>query len=178
MAGALESAEEAIGVGINVLSGKEEARYAALGVIAGIPEADGIVGDLGGGSLELIDVQDGKLRDGITLPIGPLRLIDMSGGSIKRAKEIVDEYLREGNASRQPEGPLVLRRGRHLAKPGPPSYGAEQISAPCAAPLCHDPPAGVRRSRSRLRPVIVIPAGRARGFKKPFRYAALWCPGA
>jgi exopolyphosphatase/guanosine-5'-triphosphate,3'-diphosphate pyrophosphatase len=38
------------------------------------------------------DVQ-GKLRDGITLPIGPLRLIDMSGGSIKRAKEIVDEYL-------------------------------------------------------------------------------------
>ena len=89
----IESAEEAIGVGINVLSGKEEARYAALGVIAGIPEADGVVGDLGGGSLELIDVQDGKLRDGITLPIGPLRLIDMSGGSIKRAREIVDEYL-------------------------------------------------------------------------------------
>ena len=51
------------------------------------------MGDLGGGSLELIDVQDGKLRDGITLPIGPLRLIDMSGGSIRRAKEIVDEYL-------------------------------------------------------------------------------------
>ncbi len=89
----IESAEEAIGVGINVLTGKEEARYAALGVIAGIPEADGIVGDLGGGSLELIDVQDGKLRDGITLPFGPLRLIDMSGGSIARAKEIVDEYL-------------------------------------------------------------------------------------
>ncbi len=89
----IESAEEAIGVGINILTGKEEARYAALGVIAGIPEADGIVGDLGGGSLELIDVQDGKLRDGITLPLGPLRLIDMSGGSMKRAKEIVDEYL-------------------------------------------------------------------------------------
>ena len=89
----IESAEEAIGVGINILTGKEEARYAALGVIAGIPEADGIVGDLGGGSLELIDVQDGKLRDGITLPLGPLRLIDMSGGSMKRAKDIVDEYL-------------------------------------------------------------------------------------
>jgi exopolyphosphatase/guanosine-5'-triphosphate,3'-diphosphate pyrophosphatase len=89
----IDSAETAIGVGINVLTGKEEARYAALGVIAGIPEADGIVGDLGGGSLELIDVLDGKLRDGITLPIGPLRLIDMSGASIPRAKEIVDEYL-------------------------------------------------------------------------------------
>ncbi len=89
----IEQAEEAVGVGINVLTGKEEARYAALGVIAGIPEADGVVGDLGGGSLELIDVYEGKLRDGITLPIGPLRLMDMSGNSIARAKEIVDEYL-------------------------------------------------------------------------------------
>jgi exopolyphosphatase / guanosine-5'-triphosphate,3'-diphosphate pyrophosphatase len=89
----IEKAEDAIGVGINVLTGKEEARFAALGVIAGIPEAEGIVGDLGGGSLELIDVSQGKLRDGITLPIGPLRLIDMSGGSIPRAKEIIDEYL-------------------------------------------------------------------------------------
>jgi exopolyphosphatase / guanosine-5'-triphosphate,3'-diphosphate pyrophosphatase len=89
----IEMAEEAVGVGISVLTGKEEARYAALGVIAGIPEADGIVGDLGGGSLELIDVKDGKLRDGITLPVGPLRLIDMSGGSMKRAKDIVDEYF-------------------------------------------------------------------------------------
>ena len=93
----IEQAEEAVGVGINVLTGKEEARYAALGVIAGIPEADGVVGDLGGGSLELIDVYEGKLRDGITLPIGPLRLMDMSGNSIARAKEIVDEYLGKTN---------------------------------------------------------------------------------
>jgi exopolyphosphatase/guanosine-5'-triphosphate,3'-diphosphate pyrophosphatase len=89
----IDRAEEAVGAGIDVLSGKEEARYAALGVIAGIPEADGIAGDLGGGSLELIDIKDGKLRDGVTLPIGPLRLIDMSGGSINRARRIVDEYF-------------------------------------------------------------------------------------
>jgi len=89
----IDRAEEAVGAGIDVLSGKEEARYAALGVIAGIPEADGLAGDLGGGSLELIDIKDGKLRDGVTLPIGPLRLIDMSGGSINRARKIVDEYF-------------------------------------------------------------------------------------
>lgn len=89
----IDRAEAAVGAGIDVLSGKEEARYAALGVIAGIPEADGIAGDLGGGSLELIDIKDGKLRDGVTLPIGPLRLIDMSGGSISRARKIVDEYF-------------------------------------------------------------------------------------
>lgn len=89
----IDRAEAAVGAGIDVLSGKEEARYAALGVIAGIPEANGLAGDLGGGSLELIDIKDGKLRDGVTLPIGPLRLIDMSGGSINRARKIVDEYF-------------------------------------------------------------------------------------
>lgn len=89
----VDRAEEALGAGIEVLSGKEEARYAALGVIAGMPDADGVAGDLGGGSLELIDVKGGKLRDGVTLPIGPLRLIDLSGGSMAKAADIVDSYL-------------------------------------------------------------------------------------
>jgi exopolyphosphatase / guanosine-5'-triphosphate,3'-diphosphate pyrophosphatase len=91
----IDEAEKALGSGIHVLTGKEEARYAALGVIAGIPDADGIVGDLGGGSLELIDVHDGKLFDGVTLPLGPLRLIDMSGDDMGRARKIVDEYFRD-----------------------------------------------------------------------------------
>lgn len=89
----INRAEAAIGCNIDVLSGKEEARYAALGVIAGIPDADGIAGDLGGGSLELIDIREGRLREGITLPIGPLRLIDMSEASIGKARRIIDGYL-------------------------------------------------------------------------------------
>jgi exopolyphosphatase / guanosine-5'-triphosphate,3'-diphosphate pyrophosphatase len=91
----IDRAEKALGFGISVLTGKEEARFAALGVIAGTPEADGIAGDLGGGSLELIDIREGKLHDGITLPVGPLRLIDLSGGSMERARDIVDDYLRK-----------------------------------------------------------------------------------
>jgi exopolyphosphatase / guanosine-5'-triphosphate,3'-diphosphate pyrophosphatase len=89
----IDEAEKALGSGIHVLTGKEEARFAALGVIAGIPDADGVVGDLGGGSLELIDVHEGKLFDGVTLPLGPLRLIDMSGDDMLRARKIVDEYF-------------------------------------------------------------------------------------
>jgi exopolyphosphatase / guanosine-5'-triphosphate,3'-diphosphate pyrophosphatase len=89
----IDAAEKALGCNIDVLTGKEEARFAALGVIAGVPDADGIAGDMGGGSLELIDIKDGKVRDGMTLPLGPLRLIDMSGGSIIKAKEIVDGYF-------------------------------------------------------------------------------------
>jgi exopolyphosphatase / guanosine-5'-triphosphate,3'-diphosphate pyrophosphatase len=86
-------AEKALGAKIDILSGKQEAKFAALGVMAGIPDADGVVGDLGGGSLELIDVRDGEIRDGVTLPLGPLRLIDLSAGSMKEARKIVDDQL-------------------------------------------------------------------------------------
>ena len=115
----IELAEKALGAGIVVLTGKEEARYAALGVIAGTPEADGIAGDLGGGSLELIDLHEGKLHDGITLPIGPLRLIDLSGGSILRASQIVDEYLEKADILKQLKGRTFYAVGgtwRNLAR--------------------------------------------------------------
>ena len=62
------------GLTIEIISGEAEARGAALGVIAGIPEADGIVGDMGGGSLELIRVEGGEAHERISLPIGSLRL--------------------------------------------------------------------------------------------------------
>ena len=52
----------------------------ALGVISGFHPADGIAGDLGGGSLELVDVKGETIGDGITLPLGGLRLQDMAKG--------------------------------------------------------------------------------------------------
>jgi exopolyphosphatase / guanosine-5'-triphosphate,3'-diphosphate pyrophosphatase len=90
----LAKAQKALGCDIDLLSGKQEAEFAARGVMAGIPHADGVVGDLGGGSLELIDIRDGEIRDGVTLPIGPLRLIDLSGGMMKEARSIVDDALK------------------------------------------------------------------------------------
>ena len=62
------------GLSIETISGEVEARGAALGVIAGIPDAEGVVGDLGGGSLELIRVRGGEAHERISLPIGALRL--------------------------------------------------------------------------------------------------------
>ncbi len=59
---------------VTVLTGEDEARISALGVISAIPNADGIIGDLGGGSLELIEVHNGALRRHTTLPLGILRL--------------------------------------------------------------------------------------------------------
>ncbi|WP_439532400.1 Ppx/GppA phosphatase family protein [Polymorphobacter sp.] len=62
------------GLDIETISGADEARGAALGVISGIPMADGVVGDLGGGSLELVRVHGGQTHQQISLPIGALRL--------------------------------------------------------------------------------------------------------
>ena len=70
----VDHVRDTCGLAIEVIDGEAEARGAALGVIAGIPGADGIVGDLGGGSLELIRVADGQVHDRISLPIGALRL--------------------------------------------------------------------------------------------------------
>src|SRR5205085_3855487 len=58
-----------IGLDCDILSAEEEARLAGEGVLSGIPEADGIVGDLGGGSLELVEVAAGKVDGGISLPL-------------------------------------------------------------------------------------------------------------
>ncbi|MDA1133089.1 MAG: Ppx/GppA family phosphatase, partial [Proteobacteria bacterium] len=81
------AAEQRAGGRVRVLRGREEARFSALGVVASFPGADGLVADLGGGSLEFMLVDSGVLGEGFTLPLGPLRLI---GESSAMAKEIVD----------------------------------------------------------------------------------------
>lgn len=63
-----------IGLEPRLISGDEEAELAGLGVLSAMPNARGTVADLGGGSLELIGVADGKVGSGATLPLGVLRL--------------------------------------------------------------------------------------------------------
>jgi len=92
-AGFLSRAEGALGHKIELLSGEREARLSALGVISSIYRADGVVGDLGGGSLELTDVRDGRCGRGVTLPLGSLSLMDLSERSPKKAAKIVRERL-------------------------------------------------------------------------------------
>jgi exopolyphosphatase/guanosine-5'-triphosphate,3'-diphosphate pyrophosphatase len=89
----IAKAERICGVGIEILSGPREAKLSALGVVSGIHKPDGIVGDLGGGSLELIDVRGNRVRRGVTLPLGSLALQDASHKSLKRAERIVKTDL-------------------------------------------------------------------------------------
>ena len=58
------------GLIVRVLSGEDEARFAALGVVSGAPGADGVSADMGGASLELTRLDKGRIGDGVTLPLG------------------------------------------------------------------------------------------------------------
>ena len=87
-------AERAWGSSIRILAGEDEARIAAEGVVAGIPEASGLVADLGGGSLDMVTVKGGRTGDAWTLPFGPLRLMDQAKGDPDKARDIVDKGLK------------------------------------------------------------------------------------
>ena len=89
----LASAEQALGRPIQLLAGQREARLAALGVLSSIDNADGLVGDLGGGSLELTEIADGRIGQGITLPLGGLSLMDVSERSPRKAARIARDAL-------------------------------------------------------------------------------------
>ena len=73
----------ALGLEPEILSGEEEGVMAGYGIISSIPGADGIVGDLGGGSLELADVRDGEVRRSVSLPLGVLRLGRFEKGTMR-----------------------------------------------------------------------------------------------
>jgi exopolyphosphatase/guanosine-5'-triphosphate,3'-diphosphate pyrophosphatase len=90
----IAKAEKAWGSPIRILAGEDEARTAADGVIAGIPEADGLAADLGGGSLDMVGVKAGRTGRAHTLPFGPLRLMDQSKGDPDKARDIVDKGLK------------------------------------------------------------------------------------
>ncbi len=86
-------AEKICGAPIEVLSGAQEARLAAEGIMMGFVDPDGLAGDLGGGSLELIDIHSQASEEAVTLPLGGLRLIDKTNGKPDAAKDIVDKAL-------------------------------------------------------------------------------------
>jgi exopolyphosphatase/guanosine-5'-triphosphate,3'-diphosphate pyrophosphatase len=83
------------GLPVVVLSGREEARLSALGVIAGTPEATGAMGDLGGGSLELVALADGRADRYATLPLGPLRLREVAERNRGQLRAMIDDHLNE-----------------------------------------------------------------------------------
>lgn len=82
------------GLQIRVLSGEEEAKYAAMGVLAGAPDAHGVSADMGGASLELTRLNGDGVEHGVTLPLGPFALAEGAGFDADRVKARIDQTLK------------------------------------------------------------------------------------
>lgn len=89
----IAACEKICGTPIDVLTGEEEACLAAQGIMMGFVDPAGFVGDLGGGSLELIEIGKEAMNEATTLPLGGLRLLENSGGKIDKAIAIADKQL-------------------------------------------------------------------------------------
>ena len=63
------------GLHVQILSEHDEGIYGARGVAHEIPDAHGIVADLGGGSLQLTRIQNGTIGSTFSMPVGTLRLL-------------------------------------------------------------------------------------------------------
>jgi exopolyphosphatase/guanosine-5'-triphosphate,3'-diphosphate pyrophosphatase len=112
--------EKACGVPIQLLSGEREAELAALGIAMGFGRTEGVAGDLGGGSLELVELGGREQRrNAATLPLGGLRMIDVTGNRVDRAVDMADEHIaRVGWLARSKGRPFYAVGGtwRALAK--------------------------------------------------------------
>lgn len=73
----INKAQNETGLSIRLITGDEEARYAALGVLSLDPGAEGIVGDFGGGSLEFAKISAGKIGETVSKPYGAFRALAM-----------------------------------------------------------------------------------------------------
>jgi len=111
--------EAIMGAEVRVLSGTEEAYFASLGVRAGIPGVSGLVGDLGGGSLELLPMEGETNSTGETHELGVIRLQDDSKLSPAKARQLARSRLKNSVVSARKAGGSFCAIGgtwRSLAK--------------------------------------------------------------
>lgn len=107
-----------LGFDVQVLSGEDEAITSAYGVIGAFPGTQGVVADLGGGSLELVAIDQGEASQGVSLPLGTLRLPALREKGDKAFLKAVGAELEQAGWAATHPGPLYMVGGtwRAMAK--------------------------------------------------------------
>ena len=98
------------GLKLHVIDGSEEARLSAQGVLLGWPEAQGIVCDIGGNSMELARIGNGKVGKRVSTPLGPFRLLQVSTDP-KRRKAHIATVLEAAAKDIKPQGDRIYLVG-------------------------------------------------------------------
>jgi exopolyphosphatase / guanosine-5'-triphosphate,3'-diphosphate pyrophosphatase len=99
-------AREELGIPVEIADGDEEARFGFFGAIHGVPSENGIVLDVGGGSIQVVHFRNRRLLRSWSLPLGALRLNDRflvsdppTRGEMRGLKEHVYATLEEAGIS-------------------------------------------------------------------------------
>lgn len=100
----IQTVNSILDVSVRIFSGVEEAEFAGAGVQAGFFKPKGMVGDMGGGSLEIMRLHKDELKHKVTLPLGGLRLDHDSGGNLKKARKIAHKLLGAEKAPKRAKG--------------------------------------------------------------------------
>lgn len=89
---------------VHVLSGEEEAKLAAYGVLSGLPDADGLLGDMGGASFDLVALDHGTFAKHDTTALGHLRIMNANRASISDMRAFISTKLQPLNWLSEMEG--------------------------------------------------------------------------
>ena len=120
-----------LGLEPRLLSGLDEATISAEGVLGAFPKARGIVADIGGGSLELVPVEDSTVGEGCSLPAGTLRLPSIGGGDTDKLRDKLKKMVGKNAPAMAEGGDLYLVGGTWRAIAG---FARAQIDYPLTDP--------------------------------------------
>ncbi len=93
------------GLMITVIDGEEEARLSGQGVLLGWPEAEGLMCDIGGSSMEVAEISHGEIGRRATSALGPLKLADVPGG-----QKGLRRYIRSETSALAEDVPVTGKR--------------------------------------------------------------------
>ena len=113
------------GLDIQIITGDAEARYGFLGGAYGVAADNGVLVDIGGGSVQLARFVDRALVQSWSLPLGALRLSDRfllsdppTSTELRRLQDYARRTLRDARAPTLGKGEQLVGTGRHPAQPG------------------------------------------------------------
>jgi exopolyphosphatase / guanosine-5'-triphosphate,3'-diphosphate pyrophosphatase len=122
----INRARAELGMRIELIDWGKEALYGCIGGVRGLPVNDGIMFDLGGGSVQIVEFQDRRPGTARSLPLGSLRLSQAfirhdppSKREIRELSNYVQRTLKEAGLRRLTNGKVVVGVGgsiRNLAK--------------------------------------------------------------
>lgn len=105
-----DAAAERFGIPLRIIDGDDEAAYCFIGAIHGLPVADGLLADIGGGSTEIVRFANRTMQTAASLPVGSLRIANRFGltdrpsaAGLQAAYAYVGEILSDAGVARPPD---------------------------------------------------------------------------